>query len=57
MMMRRLNLEVIPLPSYKDIKNLFGHISDKDIPVLASAIIGNADFLVVGDKKTFQNQS
>lgn len=48
-----LNLEVIPLPAYKDIKKLFGHISDKDIPVLVSAIDANADFLVTGDKKDF----
>jgi len=48
-----LNLEIIPLPSSKDIKKLSGHISDKDIPVLASAIICNADFLVTGDKKDF----
>jgi predicted nucleic acid-binding protein len=48
-----LDLEIIPLPSSKDIKKLFGHISDKDIPVLASAIISNADFLITGDKKDF----
>lgn len=48
-----LNLEIIPLPSSKDIKKLIGHVSDKDIPVLASAIISNADFLITGDKKDF----
>ena len=51
--LQMLNLEVIPLPSSKDIKKLNGHISDKDIPVLASVIISNADFLVTGDKKDF----
>jgi predicted nucleic acid-binding protein len=51
--LQALNLKIIQLPSYRDIKNLFGHISDKDIPVLASAIISNADFLVTGDKKDF----
>jgi len=51
--LKMLNLEVIPLPSSADIKKLSGHISDKDIPVLASAINGNADFLVTGDKKDF----
>ncbi|OHE59959.1 MAG: hypothetical protein A2Z47_04280 [Thermodesulfovibrio sp. RBG_19FT_COMBO_42_12] len=49
----KVNLEIVPLPSSKDIKKLFGHISDKDMPVLASAIMGNADFLVTGDKKDF----
>lgn len=49
----KLNLEIVPMPLSKDIKKLFGHISDKDMPVLASAIIWNADFLVTGDKKDF----
>jgi predicted nucleic acid-binding protein len=48
-----LNLEVIPLPAPEVIRKLFGLTSDKDIPVLASAIIGNVDFLVTGDKKDF----
>jgi predicted nucleic acid-binding protein len=48
-----LNLEVIPLPSQAEIKKLFGLTSDKDIPVLASAIMGDVDFLVTGDKKDF----
>jgi len=51
--LQMLNLEVIPLPSSKDIKKLNGHISDKDIPVLASVIISNADYFVTGDKKDF----
>lgn len=46
-----LNLEVIPLPSSGEIKKLSGLTSDKDMPVLASAISGNVDFLVTGDKK------
>ena len=51
--LRILTLEVIPLLSYRDIKNLSGHIADKDVPVLASAIMSNSDFLVTGDKKDF----
>lgn len=50
----KLNLEIIPLPSLEKIKSLSGHTSEKDIPVLASAIIGNSDFLVTGDKKDFE---
>jgi predicted nucleic acid-binding protein len=50
-----LNLEVIPLPSSEMIRKLFGLTSDKDIPVLASAIGGGVDFLVTGDKKDFIN--
>ncbi len=49
----RLNLEIVPMPSAKMIKNLSGHTSDKDIPVLASALTGKANFLVTGDKKDF----
>ncbi|MGQ9570411.1 MAG: PIN domain-containing protein [Thermodesulfovibrionales bacterium] len=49
----KLNLKIIPLPSLEKIKDLSGHISDKDIPVLASAIMGEVDFLVTGDKKDF----
>jgi len=48
-----LNLEVIPLPSSGTINNVFGLTSNKDIPVLASAISGDVDFLVTGDKKDF----
>jgi predicted nucleic acid-binding protein len=48
-----LNLEIIPLPSSEMIRRLFGLTSDKDIPVLASAISGGVDFLVTGDKKDF----
>jgi predicted nucleic acid-binding protein len=49
----KLNLKIIPLPSLEKIKDLSGHISDKDAPVLASAIMGEVDFLVTGDKKDF----
>ena len=48
-----LNLQVVPLPSSGEIRKLSGLISGKDVPVLASAIIGNVDFLVTGDKKDF----
>lgn len=49
----KLNLEIISMPSTAAIKNLSGHTSDKDIPVLASAITVKADFLVTGDKRDF----
>ena len=48
-----LDLEIIPLPSRKTIESMSGQIADKDIPVLASAIFCNADYLVTGDKKDF----
>jgi len=49
----KLNLEIVPMPPIAMIKNLSGNTSDKDVPVLASAFIGKADFLVTGDKKDF----
>jgi predicted nucleic acid-binding protein len=53
----KLNLEIIPLPPLQKIRDLSGHISDKDVPVLASAITGKVDFLVTGDKKDFVRPS
>jgi len=53
----KLNLEIIPLPASEKIRDLSGHISDKDAPVLASAIMGKVDFLVTGDKKDFVRPS
>jgi predicted nucleic acid-binding protein len=50
----QLNLRIIPLPRPHEIKELAGKIADKDLPVLASAIRGKADFLVTGDKRHFQ---
>jgi len=49
----KLNFEIVPLPPSKDIRRLFGQVSDKDMPVLASAIMWDTDFLVTGDKKDF----
>lgn len=49
----KLNLEIITLPSQNDVKRFSGHVSDKDVPVLVSAVNGKADFLVTGDKKDF----
>jgi len=48
-----LNLEVISLPSKKEIEAYLGYASDKDVPVLVSAVKGKADFLITGDKKDF----
>jgi predicted nucleic acid-binding protein len=50
-----LNLDIIPLPSSREIAKLSGTTSPKDIPVLASAINGNVDFLVTGDRKDFSH--
>jgi predicted nucleic acid-binding protein len=50
----RLNLKVVPLPRPKELKRFSGQITDKDIPVLASALRGRVDFLVTGDKQHFE---
>jgi predicted nucleic acid-binding protein len=50
---RKLQLEIVPLPSLKTVKLYFGKIADKDAPVLASAVIAGVDYLVTGDKKDF----
>jgi predicted nucleic acid-binding protein len=47
----RLKLEVIPLPSCQDLRPLSGAAEEKDLPVVASALNGGADYLVTGDKK------
>ena len=52
-----LNLEIIPLPTPKEIRELKGHVAEKDLPVLASAVKARADFLVTGDKKDFGKAS
>jgi uncharacterized protein len=49
----RLNLEIIPLPAYEELAPWFGVTSDKDVPVIVSAINGKADFLITGDTRDF----
>jgi predicted nucleic acid-binding protein len=50
----KLNLKIIQLPRKENLKEYFGKIADKDIPVLVSAIRGRADFLLTGDKQHFE---
>jgi uncharacterized protein len=49
----KIHLEIIPLPEPDRIRQFSGQLAAKDVPVLASAIQGGADFLVTGDKKHF----
>lgn len=46
----KLRLEIVPLPPPEALTPYFDRITEKDIPVLASAVISNADYLVTGDK-------
>jgi len=49
----KLRLEIVPLPPPEALTIYFGRITDKDAPVLASAVASGADYLVTGDKKDF----
>jgi predicted nucleic acid-binding protein len=51
----QIKLEIIPLPSLKDVLDFKGAASEKDLPVLASAVDGRADYLVTGDKKLYSS--
>jgi uncharacterized protein len=49
----KLNLKVVPLPRPEEVRDFSGQITEKDIPVLISAIRSKVDFLVTGDKQHF----
>lgn len=49
--LRTIGFEIVPLPERKDFEPLAGLTSEKDLPVLASAVLGKADVLVTGDKR------
>ena len=51
--LKKLNLEIVRLPSKQIIRSMSGIIAKKDAPVLASAITCGADYLITGDKKDF----
>ena len=50
----KLYLKIIPLPRPAEVREYSGQITDKNLPVLVSAIRGKADFLVTGDKQHFE---
>ena len=52
----RLHLEVIKIPSDEEVCPLINKMSPKDAPVLASARLGKADYLITGDKKGFPQE-
>lgn len=49
----KMNLEIVPLPALAELEPWAGMTAEKDIPVIASAINGKADFLITGDHKDF----
>jgi len=51
--MSELRLQVVPVPTWDELKQYRGAVADKDLPVLVSAIRWGGDYLVTGDKKHF----
>jgi len=49
--LRTVGFEIVPLPEHKNLASLAGLTSEMDLPVLASAFLGEVDFLVTGDKR------
>ncbi len=49
--LRTIGFDIVPLPDRKSLAPLTGLTSEKDLPVLASALLGKADVLVTGDKR------
>ncbi len=47
----KLDLEIVPVPFPEEMTPYAGIVDDKDLPVLASAMMGRADFFLTGDKK------
>jgi predicted nucleic acid-binding protein len=46
----KLDLDIIPVPFPEELELFRGSFEEKDLPVLASAIMGKADYFVSGDK-------
>ncbi len=49
----KLHLEIVEVPPFETVSPLLNRMSPKDAPVLASARIGKADYLITGDKRDF----
>jgi len=47
----RMNLEIVFLPFSDEMEPFRGIVDDKDLPVLASAVIAKADYFLTGDKR------
>lgn len=49
--MPRMNLELVFLPFSDEMEPFRGLVDDKDLPVLVSAVIAKADYILTGDKR------
>jgi predicted nucleic acid-binding protein len=50
-LIERLGFEIIPLPGPQAVEQWIPVVAAKDAPVIASAVDGQADVLVMGDKR------
>ena len=53
----KMRLEIVDIPPFKKIEPLLGQVPSKDAPVLASARMGGAHYLVTGDKRGFPKKA
>lgn len=51
--MKKLDLEIVPIPDRTELGKCAVAIAEKDLPVLVSAFLCQADYLVTGDHKDF----
>jgi len=51
----RLRLDIVEVPPFESLEPLLGKMSANDAPVMASARLGRADYLITGNKKDFPN--
>jgi predicted nucleic acid-binding protein len=47
----RMNLEIVFLPFLDEMAPFRGFVDDEDLPVLVSAVIAKADYVLTGDKR------
>lgn len=52
-LLKKLNLEIVPIPEIEELNTCTVEIAEKDLPVLVSALRCKADYLVTGDQKDF----
>lgn len=52
----KIRLEIVEVAPYEEIKLLLEKMSPKDAPVLASARLGKANYLITGNKKDFPKE-
>ena len=52
-LLKKLKLEIVPIPHRLEMEKCTVAIAEKDLPVLVSAFLCQADYLVTGDQKDF----